>query len=923
MDPAKAAYLETKDLVIVHRATSSGEYNSNAEERETWNNLNVPLLLGSVFLSRNNLWGWVPSATLTAVPDFTDHELIDPAHPMVAGLGTEMFSTPRNYNVMTESEVGNGHLVARAPTAGASIVVWEDPGGVPSLFHDGGVETHIHRRVLFAIHNYHEAPSWEDISDNGQALIAQAVAYAMHGEASAEEIPPRFSNFRPTSGTSLYFAPLGLHFRVATANPGGIPEGNITVVLNGTDITSALEISGTLEERMVSYDGLVFDTDYTAVIAARDAAGLENTVTLSFDTQRPFALPSSWAYPLDAAVTSAPGLRARVVQAHDGTTLANSAERAEAQLAGALIDPATDLPHDNWATPSDDNPDGSYNQAYINWNVDAEEFGPEQGNFRAPEIPDQFVPGVVWHNLNIAAEVLTYLELTPGRYVMGVNSDDGFVVYSGVDHRDLLAEDLGRYDGGRASADTLFQFEVETAGLYPFRLVWYQGGGAANLEWFTVDPETNEKTLINYRDNPNAVRAWREISAPNHPYISGTQPAPGARNVPVDTTFSVTLEDGGAMVQEESIQLAVNGQPVSPQVSTAAGVTTVNYAPAQPLEHNSTYSVLLSYTDTAGNQRTATYEFVTRFLPVEIPDASGSIFIVTDRPDLEEGTAGLAGFLRSIGYDVETNVGRDGENEYRMMDGEKAAYLETKDLVIVHRATISGEFNSDATERATWNNLNVPLILGSVFLSRNNLWGWAPSTDLTAVPEFTDHEFVDPGHPIVAGLGSEMFSTPRNYNVMTQTGVGNGHLVARAPTAGASIVVWEDPGGTPAFFQGNSGETHIHRRILFAIHNYHEAPAWEDISENGKALVAWAVAYAMHGPDQEPSTLSLGIGHSADNVIISWPATGSEDFVLQVTPSLSSPDWQPAAVEPVVSNGQRTVTLSATESARFYRLIRP
>src|SRR5207247_3284547 len=46
---------------------------------------------------------------------------------------------------------------------------------------------------------------------------------------------------------------------------------------------------------------------------------------------------------------------------------------------------------------------------------------------------------------------------------------------------------LGEYVGGRGASDTLFVVNVPQAGVYPFSLVWENGGGGANCEWFTRD----------------------------------------------------------------------------------------------------------------------------------------------------------------------------------------------------------------------------------------------------------------------------------------------------------------------------------------------------------------------------------------------------------------------------------------------------
>ena len=78
---------------------------------------------------------------------------------------------------------------------------------------------------------------------------------------------------------------------------------------------------------------------------------------------------------------------------------------------------------------------------------------------------------------------------------MVVNSDDGFEVSAGkLDDRKLVI--LGEFDGGRGSADTEFLFKVDQAGVYLFRLLWFEGDGGANVEWFTVGAN-GARALVN------------------------------------------------------------------------------------------------------------------------------------------------------------------------------------------------------------------------------------------------------------------------------------------------------------------------------------------------------------------------------------------------------------------------------------------
>jgi len=77
---------------------------------------------------------------------------------------------------------------------------------------------------------------------------------------------------------------------------------------------------------------------------------------------------------------------------------------------------------------------------------------------------------------------------------------------------------LGEDNRGKGSSDVIFGVRVPQAGVYPLRLVWENGGGDVNCEWFTQDPATGVKTLLNA---PNStVKAWISRTVANRPTLS-------------------------------------------------------------------------------------------------------------------------------------------------------------------------------------------------------------------------------------------------------------------------------------------------------------------------------------------------------------------------------------------------------------------
>ena len=82
---------------------------------------------------------------------------------------------------------------------------------------------------------------------------------------------------------------------------------------------------------------------------------------------------------------------------------------------------------------------------------------------------------------------------------------------------------VGYIDIGKGASDVLFGFTVPQAGVYPFRLIYENGGGDANCEWFIRDQAVGDY-LVNQPGSQ--VKAWitRDVHA------LGALPAPKLNN---------------------------------------------------------------------------------------------------------------------------------------------------------------------------------------------------------------------------------------------------------------------------------------------------------------------------------------------------------------------------------------------------------
>ncbi len=259
---------------------------------------------------------------------------------------------------------------------------------------------------------------------------------------------------------------------------------------------------------------------------------------------------------------------------------------------------------------------------YINWDVVGPNGG--DGNFTANNnYPENEFPGINLGNYpnedpstvtdvnNFTELVETWLYLPAGVYTMGVSSDDGFSVKNGKTPADVTGQLLGEFEGGRGAANTLFTVVAPTSGFYPFRLLYEEGGGGADCEWFTVSNGVIQ--LIN--DYTNIVQAYQVASA-YPPVVSGVLPTIGAGILGGTTAADgagplvVQVVDGNPATVS-SVKLTLNGKSITPTVTKTNGLTYLYYttAPVTPTFLGGLNTVSAVITDSANHITTNTWRF--------------------------------------------------------------------------------------------------------------------------------------------------------------------------------------------------------------------------------------------------------------------------------------------------------------------------
>ncbi len=213
LDQGKIAALNSADLVIIARCTSSGDY-ADASELNQWDSIITPMLLNSTHLVRNSRWRWLDTgSTNNATPTM---QVVDTSHPIFAGVmfdagnQVEMLAGPDS-TFASITDTGNGTLIAkRADNDQVWIATWE-----PDVeYYPGSGQIPAGPRMFMAAGTQEAADvaNWGEmnLSDEGVRIFLNAVMY-MLGEKRKAAYGPEPADGSIYMGTSatLVWSPGG------------------------------------------------------------------------------------------------------------------------------------------------------------------------------------------------------------------------------------------------------------------------------------------------------------------------------------------------------------------------------------------------------------------------------------------------------------------------------------------------------------------------------------------------------------------------------------------------------------------------------------------------------------------------------------------------------------------------------------------
>ncbi|MBL9127493.1 MAG: LamG domain-containing protein [Verrucomicrobiales bacterium] len=345
-------------------------------------------------------------------------------------------------------------------------------------------------------------------------------------------------------------SPFGIGIGVTDAPGSVLAPNSIVLSFDGATVTPT-SVTKSGATTTIRYDApnapLPSASSHTVGLTVKDGKGTSFNSSTTFTVPVYATLPAAAALPASAVNASNKGFRIRTYQL-DGGTQEGTIAYNEALLAGQH--------GPNVANLADAG--GVDANGYFTWTgyINFDTTGGANGYFNDPDFVTSPFPGIPGtpgtggEMENFALEIVAALQFAnAGMYTMAVNTDwtgfpnfsDGYMVRVGTNPLEAAGSTrIGFFDAlapegpDRGVANSPFQFYVGKPGIYPFRLLYFQTAGSANLEWFLVNAD-NTRALVNDTAGIPAYFAW--TTPPAAPTLGIARSAAG-----VTLTFTGKLQ---------------------------------------------------------------------------------------------------------------------------------------------------------------------------------------------------------------------------------------------------------------------------------------------------------------------------------------------------------------------------------------------
>jgi hypothetical protein len=383
----------------------------------------------------------------------------------------------------------------------------------------------------------------------------------------------------PVGGSMFYQANGGLEVDVEALMPGStLPASGFEVTLNGVDITGELTLSGNDTDpfRTATYDGLLQNMQYTAVVRVTDSTGLVTEVISDFDTfvetggltieteDHNFSGGIFVDDPPVGTYTGVPGIEE--IDYLDTTMETVGEYRSD----GVDMDSDTDVVRQQFT-----------NAGLPDYQVIDIETG-EWLNYTRTFPNTVFTP---YLRAGAGADREFRLDLVTGNPLLP----------------DQDTMPLGLFVAAQTRTVNSYRYMPLTDAFGVVRSVNLSGQSTIQLLATDVANDVNHNFLF-FADAGAAESTL--------PWASAVSPAPDAEEVPTDVEITVSLVDGDNPVDTGGIAMLLDGNDVTASLTvqdTAMGAD-VAYAPGG-LADGSMHTVELTYADTAGGSDIRTWSF--------------------------------------------------------------------------------------------------------------------------------------------------------------------------------------------------------------------------------------------------------------------------------------------------------------------------
>jgi hypothetical protein len=480
-----------------------------------------------------------------------------------------------------------------------------------------------------------------------------------------------------------------------------------------------------------------------------------------------------------------------------------------------------------------------------------------------------------------------------------VRSDDGFRATVGS-AADVFRSQTAA-DSAGAVANMVFDVYVEEAGVYPFRFVWEEGGGDAYLELSSVKADGTTRVLLNDTAN-GGFTTYRAVTSVGPAAITFVSPGRGATGVAFDAPVVVMIQDGQSVVDAGSVQLTLDGAPVSVQPTKVGNVTTVNHQPAAYFASSSQHSASIAFTS-GGVPRTETWQFTVTTYPTLTRSHQA---VSVDRSK--------RGFLWNV-FQNETYLPNSLASTELALAGQLTASGSTVPLENLADPNAVGYALGAGVRVGALYRFELPDVINLSQTEGTALGAFSPDQQMSGIPGTSGYNdgidaevitFVElPAGVITLGVVSDdnfrmqagYINKPADGLLMSEVDAATANVTFRCVVQDAGVypirVIWQEGGGD-AGLELSSFKTDGTRVLL------------NDTANGGIA------AYRSGVAPNKPTEFSLGAGVTGGNIEITWTEPG---VVLQQSADLST--WTDVAG---ATSPYRPAV--AGTGAKYYRLMK-